>query len=201
VFTLDGSNLPGSPAGSPPSGASYSYAAVAPNAAGNPKQTGFMGTYGALNACSLNAYVSLIPATRRAGALAEGNYHLTAATELFTEIMFSRVRELSADPPPVLFGLPQFSFSQYTVPASNPYNPFGQDVGVADLLTGLGRSGTPFEQHFFRSLVEQEAASLTIGSGNSQDGTHRIGLSTPSRATLTLTPSRQRLIPPIPLPP
>ena len=169
VFTLDGSPLPGGPAGN-----TASFAAVSANASGNPRQTGFMGTYGALNQCSLNAYSSQIPATRRSGLLAQGNYNLPSGAELFTELLVSHVEELNVLSPPGLFGIPSIPFSQFTVPTANPYNPFGEAVGVSELFPSLGSSGYPLDTVFFRALLGARGELLAgwhweVAAWDSQD--------------------------------
>jgi iron complex outermembrane receptor protein len=146
VFTVDGSTLPGAPAGS-----NATFAAISPSATGNPRLNGFSGTYGILNACSLYAYSSFIPATRREGLLATGSLQWTPSVELFTELMFSHVEQKVQSDPPELFGVP--GFTSFTVPASNPYNPFGETVGISGLLTSLGSQLRPLDQTFFRGLV------------------------------------------------
>jgi len=144
IFTLDGSNLPGTQ--SP-------FAGVAPNAQGNPAQTGFKGTPGVLNQCSTGGYNSYIPATRREGMLAQASYSVSPNVELFTELLFSDVLETLQSAPPALVGFPAFDFSEFTAPASNPYNPFGETVGISLLLTELGATQSTLETRFFRPLV------------------------------------------------
>src|SRR6185312_16225056 len=144
VFTLDGSNLPG---------LTSSFAAIGPTASGNPKVTGFSGTPGTLNLCSTGADSSLIPSTQREGVFAQASYELTPSIQVFAELLASHVRELSEASPPALFGFPQFDFALFTVPASNPFNPFGETVGISTSLTGLGRTASPLVTTFFRPLV------------------------------------------------
>ena len=144
VFTIDGSNLPG--VGAP-------FAAVPTGYTGTPTQGEFSGTAGTLNKCSNEGYYSFIPRTNRESILGQGNYQLTGGVELFTEILFSHVQEYQQTPPPGLFALPAFSYAQYTVAPSNPYNPFGETVGISDLLSSLGRGGLFLDTDFFRPLV------------------------------------------------
>jgi len=142
VFSVDGSNLPG--VGAP-------FAGVPAGFTGIPTQQEFARTAGTLNACSLNSYVSVIPATTRQGVLAQGNYEPNSSVELFAELMASHVREALEGSPPSLFGIP--GFQAYTVSVENPYNPFNQTVGVGYLLTDLGRSAQPSDTNFFRPLI------------------------------------------------
>jgi iron complex outermembrane receptor protein len=169
AFTLNGSPLPGGPPGN-----TASFAAVSANASGNPRQTGFMGTYGMLNQCSLNAYGSQLPATHRAGLLAQGNYNLSTTTELFTELLVSHVEELNVLSPPGLYGDPRIPYSQFTVSAANPYNPFGETVGVSELFPSLGSGGYPLDTVFLRALLGARGEFLSgwhweVAAWDSQD--------------------------------
>ena len=141
VFAMSG-NLPG--VGAP-------FAAVPTGFTGPPTQQEFAATAGTLNECSLNAYNSFIPETHRAGVFAAGNYALSPSSELFTELLFSHTEEINGETPIGLFGLP--GFQVFTVPATNPYNPFGQTVGISNLLTSLGRSFNTQDTSFIRALV------------------------------------------------
>lgn len=139
VATTDGSALPGAPAGS-----SSSFAAIAADAAGNPRQTGFRGTYGSNNKCSQYGYYSLLPESHRYGLLASANYRVTPSVELFMELGFSYLQQMSESAPQVLSGL---------VPATNPYNPFGKPVTVNGSFTTAGRTDSPLDTVFHRELV------------------------------------------------
>src|SRR5262249_40606034 len=86
VFSVDGvTALPGL--------GNATFAAVPPNFRGQPTTAEFSGTAGTLNACSLTAYQSQIPATRRTGIVGSGNLQIASATELFTELMASYTDE------------------------------------------------------------------------------------------------------------
>jgi len=146
VFTLDGSPLPGGPSGN-----ASSFAAVLPAATGNPAQTGFQGNYGQRNTCSRTSTTSIIPEEHQASLLVTGNYQLTPGLELFTDLLFSRTRQLTNSFAPGLLGQP--GFAQFTVSASNPYNPFGETVGVGVALAGLGLQGQDIVTNYFRPVV------------------------------------------------
>jgi iron complex outermembrane recepter protein len=144
VYSLDGSPLPGAPVGS-----SATYAAVSGGATqGKPPLSNF--TYGALNACSLNFGTDIIPPTHRTGIYAQGHIDITTSVQLFTELMFSYVQEYDKLGPQTLFGYPPFQ--EYTVSASNPYNPFGTAVGVSDAFPSISQSFN-FNTTFFRPLI------------------------------------------------
>jgi iron complex outermembrane receptor protein len=131
------------------------YAAVPVGYTGTPSIQEFASTAGTLNKCSLNSYIPNIPATHRSGVFAFGNYDPMPSVELFTELMFSHVKEQPKNIPAGLFAIvtPFFTYAPYTVSASNPYNPFGRTVGVSDLFTSLGPSRQPLTTDFFRSLA------------------------------------------------
>jgi len=143
VFSMDGNPLPGL--------GQATFAAVTAGFTGTPTQQEFLATAGTLNECSSLGYYSIIPGTRREGILASGNYDLTSKVQMFTELTFSRVRTFSYSPPPSLFAVP--GFSQFTVSASNPYNPFGETVGIGYLFTSLGREETIGDAVFSRVLL------------------------------------------------
>jgi iron complex outermembrane receptor protein len=167
VFTIDGSILPGG---------TSSFAAVSPSATGNPKQTGFNGTYGSLNKCDLNHYSTIIPATQREGLLVQANYKVTPSIDLFSELLLSRRQELNASSPPGMFGQP--GFTPFTVASSNPFNPFGETVGVTELFTSVGRTENHFDQVFVRPLIGMRGSFLDsweweVAGWESADTFHR----------------------------
>jgi iron complex outermembrane receptor protein len=142
VYSVVGNNLPG--VGAP-------YAAVPAGFTGTPSQSEFASTAGQLNKCSFTPYSSLIPSTRRAGLLVLGSYDLASSAELFTEILYSHVDEINYTGPNSLYGVP--GYQSFTVSPSNPYNPFGETVGISNLLTSLGRVREPLETNFLRPLL------------------------------------------------
>jgi iron complex outermembrane receptor protein len=127
------------------------FAAVPAGFHGPPSIQEFAATAGTLNLCSNYAYSSYIPATRREGILASGRVEIMPGVEVFSEVMASHVEELSWFQPPALFGEP--GYQSFTVPATNPFNPFGQTVGISGLLSSLGREGSPYIDNFFRPLL------------------------------------------------
>jgi iron complex outermembrane receptor protein len=144
VFSTTGQNLPGT--NSP-------YAAVAPGSSvGN-----YLSRPGQLNACTLNG--ALIPRTNRVGIFAQGHYDLTSNVSVFFEAVYSHVQELGDGGNPFLFGEP--GYAQYTVSAANPYNPYGQTVGISQLWNTAGPSGQPTDTEFFRPLVGARGSFLS----------------------------------------
>ncbi|MEJ1964482.1 MAG: TonB-dependent receptor [Gammaproteobacteria bacterium] len=131
--------------------APVSYAAVPAGYAGQPTVQEFAGTAGTLNKCS-NSFrgQSFIPAIQREGLIAQGSYKLSESLELFAEMIFSHNQEKEVTSAAALSGSP--SSQSYTVPANNPYNPFGTTVGISALLSGEARD-YPLETTYYRPLV------------------------------------------------
>jgi iron complex outermembrane receptor protein len=144
VFSLTGAPLPGAPAGS-----SATYAAVTgTSSSGVPSFSNF--AYGTLNQCSLLSGYSILPSKKTEGVLADGHFEVTTDIELFSELLYSHSSLTDAFGHEFLFGIP--GYQQYTVSAQNPYNPFGEAVGVATLLPSVP-SAELVTTDFFRPLV------------------------------------------------
>ncbi|HEY0341789.1 MAG TPA: TonB-dependent receptor, partial [Steroidobacteraceae bacterium] len=93
-------------------------------------------------------YNTLIPDSHQASAFLSGNYELTDSIELFAEALFSHVENEYQVRPLI-------EFSALSVPASNPYTPFGVPVkvGTSYTFSGLGPNNTTAETTFLRPLV------------------------------------------------
>jgi len=166
IYSLSGSNLPG--IGAP-------YAAVPSGYKGIPSQAEFSSTAGILNQCGLLGYTSTIQGTDRGGALLEGNYHLTESAELYSNVILSHAAQYGYGNPPILYGAP--GFQQFTVGAANPYNPFGQSVGVSDMLSDLGREQLFLRTNYLDAVVGARGHvsaswSWDIAIADSEDRTH-----------------------------
>jgi len=143
VFSLDGvTPLPGL--------GTATYAAVPRGFTGTPSIQEFSGTVGTLNECGVGFGNTLIPASRRTGVFAQGDYALTPSVELFSELLYSYVRQFQSGGYNPLDGAP--GFQQFTVSAANPYNPFGTTVGISGLFTSVP-VWEIFDTDFFRPLV------------------------------------------------
>ena len=130
VFSVNGSNLPG--VGAP-------YAAVPQGFTGPPTQAEFAATAGRLNKSSLFRDIGLIPESNRAGLLANGTYDLDPNAQLFAQLLYSRLhQDQYVGPNGFLYGIP--GFQSYTVSPANPFNPFGETVGIGYLFPGLATS-------------------------------------------------------------
>jgi iron complex outermembrane receptor protein len=123
VYSVNGTNLPGLNA---------PYAAVPHGFTGTPSIGEFAGTAGTLNKCSLYAYNSFIPTTRRQGIFGQGYFDITDSVQVFAELLGSHVQEDFNYYPFPAFGIP--TFQQFKVSSSNPYNPFGRTVGIGGVF-------------------------------------------------------------------
>jgi iron complex outermembrane receptor protein len=87
-----------------------------------------------VNRFDFNPWISAYPDTTRYGAFSAIDYQVLERVKVFLEASFRRVNyEVTAAPTPVFGDLDGF-----VVPASNPYNPFGQDVTFRYRLTEAG---------------------------------------------------------------
>jgi iron complex outermembrane receptor protein len=145
VFSVSGQPLPGAPAGNTATFAAVTTAATS----GKPTFVDF--NYGKLNTCDLFAAQSFIPSLNRAGLFASGHFELTESVDLFAELMYSHTRTVPQGAGPILFG--EDGYQQYTVPASNPFNPFGETVGVAYQFNDFGATKYPMSTDFVRPAV------------------------------------------------
>jgi iron complex outermembrane receptor protein len=149
IFSTNGGNLPG--VGAP-------FAAVPVGFTGTPTQQEFVHTAGTLNSCSNFRYLSLIPASHRVGVFGQGNFNVTSSVELFAEFLYSHTEQRHYGGPNELFGVP--GFQQFTVSASNPFNPFGETVGISTLYPTVGRTTFPVDTDFLRPLVGARGSFL-----------------------------------------
>ena len=119
VYSLNGGNLPG--LNSP-------QAAVPAGLTGTATIQDFVATAGRNNSCrEYVAGTTLISPSEREGVLLTGHYALSESVDLFTEVLTSHETVSNAIGPAVG---PQASFGD-VLAAGNPYNPFGQDVGIS----------------------------------------------------------------------
>lgn len=117
-------------------GAPVPYAAVPAGYTGPPSVNEFSGTAGQLNECNWGATFPLVSPAKRAGVLLTGRYSLTPSIHVFSDLIVSHVKEINYEGPYFLYGQP--GYQQFTVPANNPYNPFGETVGVSGQIAQLG---------------------------------------------------------------
>jgi iron complex outermembrane recepter protein len=164
VYSTNGGNLPGLNA---------PRAAMPPGLSRRPAITDFTATAGTQNTCSDLRNVDLISASERAGLLGSAAYRISDSTELFSEVMVSRQAIDSR------VGLVLNNFGVFSVlPASNAFNPFGEDVGL-----GWGYPGLPYtfkrDSDFIRPL-------LGLRGSLARDWTYEItGMSSYDRSEVT----------------
>ncbi len=103
-------------------GLSTPNAAVPAGITGRPSVSDFAATAGQTNRCNNRFDRALTIPTTRSGVLANASFDITSSTRLDTELMYSRTEETS-----VLAG---GILASRVVPASNAFNPFGQDVRI-----------------------------------------------------------------------
>src|SRR5262249_11631269 len=132
-------------------GLSAPYAAVPAGYTGTPSVQEFVPTAGVLNRCSVYRYASLIPASERGGVLLEGTYDPAPGLTVYGNVLGSHIQQYSHIAPPILYGTPGFQL--YTVAAANPFNPFGETVGVSELVPSLGRVREDFRTNYLNAAV------------------------------------------------
>jgi len=126
VFSLNGQNLPG--LNSP-------QAAIPTGITGKPTIGQFVATAGQQNQCNFFRNVSLLPDTQRTGALLSAHYAIAESVDLFTEVMFSNMNLHARTGLGLLIDVP--TGDSAILAANNPYNPFGEDVGVGFSYPGI----------------------------------------------------------------
>jgi iron complex outermembrane receptor protein len=120
VYSLNGQNLPG---------LSAPDAGIPGGISGKPTTQQFLATSGKLNEC--NAYLDTMLAlpTQREGAVLSANVRINPEIELFTQVLLTH--EQLTDSGVALIGAYGGSYGGTVLGATNPYNPFGEAVGVS----------------------------------------------------------------------
>lgn len=120
VYSLTAENLPGLPS---------TFAAVPEGSTGiGLTPADFLPTAGQRNSDSLFRYWSIVAAVQRRSVMASVDFDVTPAVSVFGECLYIDDRRNSNAPP---------NTSRLTVPADNPFNPFGVAVSVDYLFSGL----------------------------------------------------------------
>ena len=159
-----------------------SYAAVPASLTGTATVGDFAATAGSLNSCLTRtpySYGDLTPATNRAGLYVAGHIAVADSTELFTELLYSHVKQTQQFFPSLaLLGDPIDGIPVYKVSAANPYNPFGETVGVAMVDPNAGIAHYQLATNFGRAVLgargtiaswEWETAALLSGESSQYD--------------------------------
>ena len=106
----------------------------------------FAATAGTQNTGAYTAYQSLVPDSTRKGVFVSANFRVSSTMDLFTELLASHYQLDVAFTPAFL--------QLASVPASNPFNPFGTTVLVSGLVQGAqGLSRLNFDEDFVRPLA------------------------------------------------
>lgn len=177
VSSVSGANLPG---------LGSSFAAIPPLAAGQvPTVSAFAPTAGTANLCArfANANGDTLAYGDDTFALhATGEYKIVGSWSAFGEFTFANDRMQARD-----VGL---TLSNVTVPAANPYNPFGQDVKVTTVLGAEnGLQGFARQTRFTRALAGARGglagdwdAELTLSTSRDNGGSQSIAANVNSSA-------------------
>ncbi|HEV8331706.1 MAG TPA: TonB-dependent receptor [Steroidobacteraceae bacterium] len=147
VYSLDGGPLPG---------LTSSFAGVPAGTDGfGLTPADFAATDGVLNLFETAPYQTLQGGAERKSVFASGRYRITPETSVFAEALYTHRRQLVEFPPePLPFG--QFGF--FTVPANNPFNPFGVSVGVDYRFVELGPRTNDATTDFSRFVLGASGA-------------------------------------------
>lgn len=119
----------------------------------------FAATDGLLNKTDLAGFAALVPKSRRAGVLATGNLQLDGGARVFGELIHSRNEQRIEFGPDALNG---GAVGLYVVPAENPFNPFGVDVGVDYRFVELGPRQNRATNEFTRALIGAEGSWASV---------------------------------------
>ena len=140
VYSLNGQNLPG---------LSSPQAGIPAGITGRPTIGQFAATVGTLNQCNVYQNTAITPYFDREGALLSAHHEVTESADLFTDIMFSRddMKAFSG-----YFINASFPISATTLSANNPYNPFGEDVGISFANAAIPLSSDS-SSDFIRPLI------------------------------------------------
>jgi|HubBroStandDraft_4_1064222.scaffolds.fasta_scaffold00601_8 iron complex outermembrane receptor protein len=121
VYSLNGQNLPG---------LSSPQAGIPAGITGAPTIQQFAATSGKLNYCNYYSTTALVVPYQREGALFSAHYSFSEELDLFTEILASQETGVKAPLGPLIAAYGG-SYGGTTLGANNPYNPFGETVGVS----------------------------------------------------------------------
>jgi iron complex outermembrane recepter protein len=125
VYSSDGGNLPG---------LSSSQAAIPHSISGKPSLADFAATAGKVNTCGALGNDDLIPDLNRVGLMASAHQAINNSLDVFTELVLSHEAVNSQ----VGDEISLYNAFGDTLPASNAYNPFGEDVGISWSYAGQG---------------------------------------------------------------
>lgn len=177
VSSVSGGSLPG---------LSSSFAAIPATATGQTLSVSdFAATAGSANLCSLSDNANgfaLVHGQETFAIHALGEHQIAGSWTAFGELTIAKERMYANE-----LGL---ALTDVTVPASNPYNPFGQDVSVTTVLgPENGVSGLNRHTRFTRGVAGVRGelwgdwdAELTVSSTRDKGGSREINASTDGAA-------------------
>lgn len=113
----------------------------------------FAATDGVLNYSDVSPWNVLAPSTTRIGIIGNGRYHLDNGTTFYGEFLHTRAKQLVEIASDSVYG---GDFGYVVVPAENPFNPFGVDVGVNYRFVDLGPRQDDSTTNFTRLVVGAE---------------------------------------------
>lgn len=184
VSSVDGSNLPGlsSPQAAVPSGSRG--VGLSP--------VDFLATAGQINLESVNRHISVVPEAQRRSAAGFAEFEFSPALTGFMEALYvDRRTAFQFNPSELVAQL---------VPAANPFNPFGTDVIVDVLLSGLGPREDLTDSELLRSVAglrgawqrwdwevsvlhtQEEASSLFTNAADAQRVAEALAATDPAQA-------------------
>lgn len=135
-------------------GLSSPRATVPAGSTGARAQADFVATAGQQNMTSALQFASIVPASERIGATANGSFFITDSLTAFAEALYSKQEDDRNSQPTLVSGA-----TNGLVPANNPFNPFGVPVTVAFLDT------TPQITHTESDLIRATAGlRAAVGS-------------------------------------
>jgi iron complex outermembrane receptor protein len=147
VYSLDGSALPG---------LSNSFAGIPSGTDGTGLTAAdFQATDGVLNRFDGANYGTLSAASERTSVFASGRYRFSSGLSLFAEALFTHRNQRVLFPPEPL---PYGEFGFFTVPADNPFNPFGVAVGLDYRFLEMGPRTNDLTTDFSRFVVGASGA-------------------------------------------
>jgi iron complex outermembrane recepter protein len=141
VYSLNGQNLPG---------LSAPDAGIPAGISGTPTTQQFAATAGKLNECNGYLYTTLVVPTHREGVLLSANESIAERADLFADVLFTH--EDLTDSGGALIGAYGGSYGGTILGATNPYNPFGEAVGVSFKYPEVPDTQTVSED-FIRPLI------------------------------------------------
>ncbi|WP_175596914.1 TonB-dependent receptor [Peristeroidobacter soli] len=142
VYSLDGTALPG---------LTSTRAGIPSSAAGTVlTPADFAATDGVLNRESVISAYPLLTQTNRNTLLATGKLSLDSGAIVSAQVLLGENEVFMPAAPDSLFS---GSVGYFTVPATNPFNPFGEAVGVDYRFNELGNREDHYETKYTRALL------------------------------------------------